>query len=481
MKTIYSAQAIAALFVAAVLGGTAKAQVLELPAREIRQEFGRTPAAPDPARTRHEMVLGGSVLGGYESSLVAPFGGDPFTRNPSGNTGYASAGLHYYVGREARWLDVTGTSFVNAYRNVGLTPSFGGDVSVRGRAKLWRGGDIMLSQNVIYQPFFSLGTFRVENGAQPLVPETADVGTDAGASADADPRNGLIKSPSWYSNSGARLGIELNRSTSIATAYSYSRRAYFEGSDAFETNNHLASIMLNRSFTRSTDMYAFYRRAQTQFTEVTGRQPTTGSDEFEGGIQYARQFSRTRRILTGGGVGASRMETIPTTLHPSFKYWAPAGFGQFRLDVGRSWAVSGEYRRARQILEGLQPLLYITHMATLSTGGYLNRRVETVFALAYSNGMNGTLDSDGNSVGHYNAVAGTAQLRFMLSRQLAAAVAFNRVQYRLRDPEIILNSVAADLNRNTVRVGLTWELPVFDSYIDRRVRPTPPRQERGAR
>jgi hypothetical protein len=255
---------------------------------------------------------------------------------------------------------------------------------------------------------------------------------------------------------------------------------YFEG-QAFETDNHLASIMLNRTVSRSTDMYAFYRRAQTTFTEWTGVQNTTDSDELESGVQYTRQFSRTRRILAGGGMGAVRLETIPTLLHPSFQYWAPAGFGQVRLDIGRSWAISGEYRRARQILEGIQPLLYITHVGTVSTGGYLSRRTEAVVAVAYSNGLNGATDADGQAVGHYNAFAGTAQLRFMLSRQLAAAVAFNRVQYRLRDPEIISFGPASDLNRNSVRVGLTWEFQVFDRYIDRRVRRQAPPPQRGVR
>ena len=63
----------------------------------------------------------------------------------------------------------------------------------------------------------------------------------------------------------------------------------------------------------------------------------------------------------------------------------------------------------------------MTHAVFLSSGGYVGRRVETVFTAGYSNGRQGGRTPTGE-LGTVDSYTGTVQLRMLLSRSWSALV-----------------------------------------------------------
>src|SRR5262245_61107187 len=106
--------------------GSASAPVIEPPPRPYRGLFGGGPP-PDPARNRQDLTVSGSVLWGYDDSLVPPYGGLPVVPYPAGTTLFWDAGLRYHIGTEAKWFEVKGRGFMNAFSLEGVGPESGGE------------------------------------------------------------------------------------------------------------------------------------------------------------------------------------------------------------------------------------------------------------------------------------------------------------------------------------------------------------------
>jgi hypothetical protein len=140
----------------------------------------------------------------------------------------------------------------------------------------------------------------------------------------------------------------------------------------------------------------------------------------------------------------------------------PSAYGSIRIDFGRSWSVSSDYRRSLTVLEGITPSSYVTHTALVSAGGFIGSRLENVWSIGYSNGQTGGAEAVTNP-GKYDSYTGAAQLRLGLSRWWSALVSFNRNQYTLYGSAQRVG-LASRLHRNAVRVGFSWTLPLYGAY-----------------
>src|SRR5689334_13661492 len=121
----------------ALVASTAGAQVLEPPPRPSRGLFGGGPP-PDPTRSRQDLDLDGSILGGYDDNLVSPAGGNAFVPHPSGYIAFSDVALRYSAGRPERSFQFGGRGFMNTYRNAGIGPSYGGEQTMSAHTPLGR-------------------------------------------------------------------------------------------------------------------------------------------------------------------------------------------------------------------------------------------------------------------------------------------------------------------------------------------------------
>jgi hypothetical protein len=160
------------------------------------------------------------------------------------------------------------------------------------------------------------------------------------------------------------------------------------------------------------------------------------------------------------GGGAGHVETTERLGGAPAEYWTPSAFGTARLDVGRSWSLSGDYRRSTTVLQGATAEPYAADTAQISVGGDLQRWLETVFTVGYGSGVSGQSSQD-LLEGRYDAYTAGMQMRFRLPAGWSSIVSFTHFDYRLNAVASRLLDAASDVQRNTVRVGLGWKLPLY--------------------
>jgi hypothetical protein len=434
------------LFVAAVLAaGDVSAQVVEAPPRPVRGVFGGG-RPPDPTRTRQELFTQFTLLGGFDDNLSDGEGAGSFQPRESGYMGYGDAAVRYFVGRDVRSFDVNTRGFMNTYRNAGVGPSYGGDLTASGRANLGRSSNITASQTVRYSPYFTLGTFGALRG---------ELGA---ANPDANPTNAVNeRDRSWVLDSSAQFHHDWTRGLGMDAGYSLSRTTYVRGL-AFDSLTHSVSLGAGQEIGRSGSIRGAYRRSDSDHDQQDGGTIPLINDTIDVGFAYQHDLSPTRRFSYAFGSGGIRVETLDSATRTPIEYWSPSGYATLRLDFGRSWNVSADYRRAVSVLQGLTPESFISDTGTLRAGGFLGSRVEAVVIAGYVNGQAGN-----GLEGRYDGYTGTGQLRFLLTRWWAGLVSFNHYQYRLNTVASESLRVPAEMHRNAIRVGLSWSVPLVGS------------------
>jgi hypothetical protein len=252
--------------------------------------------------------------------------------------------------------------------------------------------------------------------------------------------------------------------------YLFGKQTYTHGI-GFDSKTQAGSIGLNQSIGRAVAIRATYQHSDNEFILLDrGRQPLL-TRTVNLGLQYQRHMSRTRQISFSGDAGAMDVDTVAPLTRRPVHFWGPSGAGTVRLDVGRSWRLAGDYRRSISVLQGVAPEAFVADAAIISAGGLLQRWLETVFTAGYSNGLAGQRTSDG-AQGRFDGYSGTLQLRFRLTSSWSSVVSVNHFQYRLNAAASQSLGVSPAMQRNSVRVGFAWSLPLFGSSVQRREPPS---------
>jgi hypothetical protein len=426
------------VLVAWSVAATAAAQVVQPPARSTR---------PSSDRTRQELTVQGNVLGGYDDNLT-PVGAELLAPRVSGYTGFADTTLLYKVENSLRSLEASAGGYTNTDRNVGFGPRYGGEQRFRARTGLGRRTQIAVSQGLRYAPDFSLGLF----GA---------VQEDSGRSNTENPTNALSAGGSWMTAVTASVARQWSRRTTMDAGYSFDRMTYVDGR-GFDSSSHTGSVGFAHSVGRSAGFRATYQHADGRFEQVEGRIVPIVTRTADLGLTYARRLSPTRQLSFTAGSGASYVTTVASESGLPAEYWTPAGYGTIRLDIARSWSLGGDYRRSTSVLQGDTPEPFTSHTAQASVGGDVNQWLQSVFAVGFANGVSGGR-TVGGALGRYDSYTGTVQARFRLSDGWSSLVGFTRFHYRLNAAASQSLGVSRALERNALRVGFSWSLPVIRS------------------
>ena len=207
--------------------------MLQPPPRPSGGLFGGGPP-PDPNRTQQELTLQGSLLGGYDDNLSSPGGGEALGPHPSGYIGFGDATLRYWVGKDARSMEVSGRAYMNTYRNVGVGPSYGGEQRLRVRTTLGRRTRVEVRAKPALYAVFFLGLFGATQ---------RDVGAE---NPDRNPTNALTESGSWATDASASLSRQWTRATSMDVGYTFSKQTFVNGVGA-DSRTQVGSIGLDQS------------------------------------------------------------------------------------------------------------------------------------------------------------------------------------------------------------------------------------------
>jgi hypothetical protein len=112
------------------------------------------------------------------------------------------------------------------------------------------------------------------------------------------------------------------------------------------------------------------------------------------------------------------------------------------------------------VLQGTTPEPFSAHTAQVIVGGDLNRWLDGVFTIAYANGLSGT-QLPGQELGTYVGYSGTAQVGVKITPSWSSVVSFTHFNYLLNDQASQTLGVSQELQRNAIRVGMSWSLPVY--------------------
>ena len=441
----------------------AEAQVIQPPRRVFRP-------APASDRFQQDLTLEMDLLGGVDDNLSPQGGGgQSFLPRPTGYSGYAATRMRYLVGRPARSLEVRGGGFVNSYRNVGLTPSYGGDVGLQGRTEIGRRMSLSVSQQASSDPYFSLGAFST---LQPMV--TDSIGSDAGV-LDSSPTQAITEIRSLTLDTGVTLDRQWTPKTRTAFSYRYNDRQY-EGDSVFDHRQHSGDFTYDRSIGRSSGIETSYQYSDFRYLDLTTNaggpsRIATKSHTLEAGFRYGKDVSRTRRVQLAAGAGTVHTEWISRTAFQPREFWAPSGYGRASVDVGRSWTLDANYRRSVSVLQGVatgprggEPDVFLTDAASVSLGGRLGDRIETVFSGGFSNGATGGV-SVTTEDGRFDAYTVSAQVSVRVTDWWSALTSFTHYQYTLNTIASQTLGVPPELDRNAVYVGVSLRVPMVGALI----------------
>lgn len=452
MRCLYSSSIGCALVLFVVASHDARAQEPALP-----MESGR---GPDVGRSSQELLLEIDVLGGYDNKLV-PMGdissADALTAGSPGYLGFTTATLNYSAGRPGRQFDAIGRGFANSYSNASH-PLVGGEGSVRGNLTLGARNDLDLSQSLRTDPIQMFGMFGT------LPAGAANFSSDASLTDGLvdDPTNGLVENRSMALRSAATYRRKWSRRDTTRVEYQFDRYQY-EQSNGLDTRTHTAAFGYDRSFGRAIGSHLTYRYSDIASIDPGGLLAPVVDHTGEAGLSYARHITRDRILsLSGGGGGTLLKTTDSVSGDPVESRVVPTGYASASIGLTRTWQLSGDYRRSVNGLNGLLGDVFVADGATIQLTGALPQEMEAMISTAYSAGQ--SVQSSAKD-SRYDTVVTSAQLQFFTSRVMTAVVIFTNVQYKigadlLADVEALLPGLTSNLNRNSLRFGISLDLPI---------------------
>jgi hypothetical protein len=441
------------LMLVASSASLAESQVLSRPARPFGGLFGAG-APPDPSRARHELTLMVNLLGTHGDPLE-PYGTRPVAGVQATYGGFVDTGLRYQraspMRSAVRSVEAEGRAYGTWYSML-TQPLWGGEVRARATTDLGRRSGLDASLRLRLDPFVSLGAFT------PLQSEV-----DINDIPHANPTSGLSDSRAWASDESASFRHRLSPRNTISTGYSYTRRD-LPADQGFDNTTQAANLSFDGSIGRTSGLSASYRYTWTgTFLDASDWIPLE-QHSAEAGYRYSKRMSSTRTLSLALGGGATRAETVSAATRTRREDWLPSGRGGVSLDLGRTWTVGADYRRALAVLYGVTADSYFTDAASVSAGGLIGSRLDVTFFGAYATGRAVLTEASG---GRYETHAFTGQVRYAMARSCAAVANYSYYKHQFRAVTDLPEAFPPRLERSTVQVGLAFWVPLHRTRAPR--------------
>jgi hypothetical protein len=124
-------------------------------------------------------------------------------------------------------------------------------------------------------------------------------------------------------------------------------------------------------------------------------------------------------------------------------------------EFGRTWTASAVYVRRFLFREGFADPFF-SDGVTAALTGLVSRRLEFAAQASWS-----LSTYQGATGGQHRGDWGIAQLRYALSRHLAAYTRYVYYHYRFSDQLLLDEDFASAMNRQGIRVGVTMTVPLM--------------------
>lgn len=427
-----------AMLLAAVLlvPATAAAQGQEL-RRPYRGLFGGDPSDKTASSFSIE------AMGAYDDNVYAVGVSEPSTRPPqSGFFTGVSASVTLQRAGEKGSAGLVGSSELRYYESDDFTAvahHLAGFTSYRLAPRT----GVRVSGGVAYSPLYTPILMMVPIGDSLSVEGTESLGT---------PPVGERWSGDYAIEERASIGYEgdfnishaLSSRLSLSGDYAWRYIDYVDEdtTQRFDTVGASASYRISR--------YSSFRAGYGLNTyRLENGQPLERFHDFILGIDYSRPLSLSGR-------------RTKFTVTPGFALFDNRGETQFSAtgtvaldhEMGRTWTAKALYNRGMRFVEGRDTQL-LANTVQGGVQGLLGRRVQMSFEGQW------VLSDHEENEPQYQTIAGSARVRYALSRRLSAYAQYIYYNYRYSDVVVFPNGESQKTRRNGIRVGISVWTPLF--------------------
>ncbi len=305
------------------------------------------------------------------------------------------------------------------------------------------------SQRFLYDSLYSFGAFEpLEND----IPAGELPGSTA---------QGVAALDSFATDTQLGLEQRLGRRNSLNGSATYSRRNYTGGEATGDTSSTSGNVGWSRQLQRTTSLNVTYGYSNGEYAPLVGggtNRPLVGH-AIQGGMSFSKRLSPRKAAQFSFTFGATRTDAVTGDAEVSYAFWAPSGSGQVRVDIGRSWALSGNYSQGITALSGLTLEAYNSRTLGVSLGGSVGR-----VSLAFSGGLAGGATGVGAlESSEYTSYTGGMQASMPIGKNLSTLVEYTYYSYDVSGSAELPSSLPPAYQRNTIRAGLSLRLPIIET------------------
>jgi hypothetical protein len=399
----------------------------------------RTPGlfSREPARDQ-SLDLNVLVLGAYDDNLITESGApsDPRIQKSGSYNGLLTNAGYTKRSRHAE-LGISGRSALRYYPALHDVVSAQHAMSA-GLSVHAGGTEIHGTQTYAYSPFFS-----IVDGLALFQPDVAPL--PSGATVD----EALVQRDVRTSSSAVSVARELGRRISMSVLAAYQHTVFAD--DGATSTTRLAGGSLSRKLTRDVSLVAGY-----SYQEALYRTSETGADRagrlhtIDAGVDFSRPLGPTRRTTVGFTTGSTIVQDRTYESHIRM-----IGHARLNREIGRTWHVTGAYRRAAGFVDGF-PQPFFADSVAIDIGGHAARRVDLSMGGGFSMGDMGFLTGTSST----EKIGTSARVRVALNRSAAVSSEYMFYRYRFDDLLVLPAGVPPKLHRQGIRIGLDLWLPL---------------------
>jgi hypothetical protein len=390
-------------------------------------------------------ALGGS----YEDNGGVPIGDanvSPFERTGyytsfSGALGYGHRARRVQfganLGTQARYYREDGDLLtMNRYGGVGLIATFA------------RRTQVAVNQTVSYSPAYFTGIFPTLSDSEP----------GAVTALGADYAVSDLKALTYDTSASVSYGLTRGGTMSFTSTVQHTD--FSQSSSYKDLNTYGIGGRYLQRISRWAQLRFGYTYRHGQYGFVESESDATLHD-LDIGVDYNRPLSSSRRTHIDFGTGSAIVNTpfeggnTTSGQLDERKQYRLVGRLGLTHDMGRTWRARVAYNRSFGLVQGF-PEPVFSDGVSVSTTGFVNRRVEIMAFGAYSTGEIGQVTLGGRGL---DAYSGTARIQYGINRLLAVSSEAFYYRYEIGPGVNLPTGVLPFRDRSGVRGGLTLWLP----------------------
>jgi hypothetical protein len=373
------------------------------------------------------LVVTGSLSAGVNDTLGTP-SADPdseLTAAPNGGFGDVSGGLAYSLSTPAFGFSASGGMTGRYFPDrSGLLRSTDGRVAAN--AELGARTTVTLAASLNHQPWDFQSLYPGLFGGVQSVPSVPNL----------DPS--LAGENFLTVNGDANLVHRPTRRLSLSAAYSYQDAEYPGDRGRFRASRPGGQIAYQ--IATGLSLRAGYARSIGEYAD--GERVT--SDLIDGGVDYSRALSFSRRTTFGFSTGST-----VTRYRNDETAFRLIGTARLTHEIGRSWTAGLGYNRQVQFNQGLQePVAYDALNAGIE--GLFSRRLQFTSSVNTATGNVGAGTSDNS----FDTLYANSRLSYAVSRFLSLGVSYSINRYRFDNAVVIPTGVARAYTAQSIRADI---------------------------